>query len=152
MSLPRHRRFELLELLSAHHEDAFDRLYKWVQERCQRAGGSDGAAGADGAAAPPQPLLDCADANDMLDDGEGVGGALRTAIGVLRARPAFYVHCQECVGAARRALTARRFVAALTGMRGGSDSFAGAYGTPRAIELQVRRAAQSYESPRRDSA
>lgn len=28
-------RFELLEQLSQHQEEAYERLYKWVQERCQ---------------------------------------------------------------------------------------------------------------------
>lgn len=29
------RRFELLEQLSQHQEAAYERLYRWVQDRCQ---------------------------------------------------------------------------------------------------------------------
>ena len=29
------RRFELLDHLSQHQETAYERLYRWVQERCQ---------------------------------------------------------------------------------------------------------------------
>lgn len=88
----------------AHHQQvAHERLYLWVQRKC--------------------PDVD----SEMPDTNTSV--LLRRALQVLRARPAFYKHCQDIVTNTRRAMLVRRFMHALT--RGGPN------GTPRPIEVHA---------------
>eukprot|EP00618_Florenciella_parvula_P032517 CAMPEP_0119486988 /NCGR_PEP_ID=MMETSP1344-20130328/13211_1 /TAXON_ID=236787 /ORGANISM="Florenciella parvula, Strain CCMP2471" /LENGTH=355 /DNA_ID=CAMNT_0007521799 /DNA_START=59 /DNA_END=1123 /DNA_ORIENTATION=+ len=106
--------FELLETLSQQQEQAYDKIYHWVQKRC---GVTESEKGANNVAEA-----------ESIDDVDG-SGVLKHAIHALRARPGFYVHCQESLGSHRRMLLVQRFVAALT--------VGGVGGTPRPIELQA---------------
>ncbi|KAG5180265.1 oligomeric complex COG6-domain-containing protein [Tribonema minus] len=90
--------FELLDALSRHLEGAYERLYHWVQARrvkCQ----------------------------EQLSDEETpqADGTLQVAVRALRARPAYYSHCQESIVSMRRRLVAQRFVAELAQARGAAD-------------------------------
>ena len=93
---------------------AYDKIYHWVQKRC---GVTESEKGANNVAEA-----------ESIDDVDG-SGVLKHAIHALRARPGFYVHCQESLGSHRRMLLVQRFVAALT--------VGGVGGTPRPIELQA---------------
>lgn len=59
-------RFELLEQLSQHQEAAYERLYRWVQDRCQT----------------------------LEDETPAADVALQAAVRALRDRPLYYSHCQ----------------------------------------------------------
>lgn len=68
-AIVRRYRFELLEQLSQHQEAAYERLYRWVQERCQT----------------------------LEDETPAADAALQAAVKALRDRPLYYTHCQVCV-------------------------------------------------------
>ncbi|CAM9239277.1 unnamed protein product [Ascophyllum nodosum] len=78
--------FELLEQLSQHQEAAYERLYRWVQERCQT----------------------------LEEETPEADVTLQSAVRGLRDRPVFYAHCQESIVNMRRKLLVQRFVMALT--------------------------------------
>ena len=104
---------EIMEDMAKHQEAAYERLFQWVQDRCQEVarGASGGDGGGDG-------------------DGDGdVQPVLRSALRVLTARPAYYRTCQDCVASTRRAGLVRRFIDALT--HGGPGGF------PRPIEVHA---------------
>lgn len=86
--------FELLDALSQDLENAFERLYHWVQDRCQRQLGEENT-----------PLADA---------------TLQTAVKVLRARPVYHAHCQESIVAIRRKLVSQRFAIEFTSPTGHS--------------------------------
>ncbi|CAM9314341.1 unnamed protein product [Pylaiella littoralis] len=85
-SSPQSAGFELLEQLSQHQEAAYERLYRWVQERCQT----------------------------LEDETPAADVTLQAAVRYLRDRPGYYAHCQESIVNMRRKLLVQRFVMALT--------------------------------------
>ncbi|CAM9855428.1 unnamed protein product, partial [Ectocarpus sp. 8 AP-2014] len=78
--------FELLEQLSKHQEAAYERLYRWVQDRCQT----------------------------LEEETPAADVTLQAAVRCLRDRPLYYAHCQESIVNMRRKLLVQRFVMALT--------------------------------------
>eukprot|EP00903_Cladosiphon_okamuranus_P006045 g5962.t1 len=85
-SSPQSAGFELLEQLSQHQETAYERLYLWVQDRCQT----------------------------LEEETPAADVTLQAAVRCLRDRPLYYVHCQESIVNMRRKLLVQRFVMALT--------------------------------------
>mmetsp|Transcript_2289 Transcript_2289/g.9602 ORF Transcript_2289/g.9602 Transcript_2289/m.9602 type:complete len:604 (+) Transcript_2289:90-1901(+) len=83
---------EVVEMAAARREDAYERVYRFVQSRCG--------------------ALDVESAEDEVES-----KLLRETIHTLKARPILLGYCADEVGAARRAILVERFVTALT--RGG---------------------------------
>ncbi|PNW74161.1 hypothetical protein CHLRE_13g587750v5 [Chlamydomonas reinhardtii] len=81
---------ELMDLMAAHQESAYERLCRWVQVQCRNIGEYD---------APE------------------VEPALQAAVAALRERPVLFKYCAEEVATARHNSLFQRFITALT--RGG---------------------------------
>ncbi|GFR52692.1 hypothetical protein Agub_g15319 [Astrephomene gubernaculifera] len=81
---------ELMDLMAAHQESAYERLCRWVQVQCRSIGEYD---------APE------------------VEPALQAAVAALRQRPVLFKYCAEEVATARHNSLFQRFITALT--RGG---------------------------------
>lgn len=81
---------ELMDLMAAHQEGAYERLCRWVQAECRGIGDYD--------APEVEPLL-------------------QTAVAALRERPVLFKYCAEEVATVRHNALFQRFITALT--RGG---------------------------------
>lgn len=84
--------FELLDVLGRHQDTAFERLFEWVKDKCEKSGESA--------------------ASDDID------AKLQVAMRYLRNVPAYFSQCQDLVISSRRTQVVQRFILALT--QGGS--------------------------------
>ena len=94
---------ELLDQVSIEHERAIKRLYEWVYQQCCDTISSieterGHAVGHD-------------DAHIIIQQ---KSGKLAKALVFLKAQPAYFQHCQECIVQNRRTLIVRQFITALT--------------------------------------
>jgi hypothetical protein len=156
--------FELLELLSAQQERAYERAYHWAMDRVaavdalldQGHSGRSGGSGAGNAGAARTAAGGNSNQNvEALVEAYLADPVLALALQALRTnRPEFFAHCQEALAATRRSWLVQRFVLALTvglgggsgggSARGGQQMQVHGYGggNHRPIELQAHDAAR----------
>lgn len=85
--------FELLDMLSQHQNMAYQRLFKWVKEKCEL-------------------FIEKSSAEEM-------DSLLQTAVRHLRKLPVYFSQCQDLIVNSRRSQLVQKFVVALT--QGGGD-------------------------------
>jgi hypothetical protein len=88
--------FELLEALGQHQNNAYQKLFTWVQNRCQDS-------------AAIQDSSSNSGVNDAVED-----VTLQMAIRYLYDIPQYFSQCQDLVITSRRSLLVARFVTALS--------------------------------------